>query len=178
MKTITAANKTCTLYWTTGTVANSGKSMETIVRGSGGGGSNGNTAPVHISSTTVIHDQVFLIDPKGNEHAFQLQNFNIACRESNQLSVIWAIPPGKQRGPYIIAYNHTTGNAFFNDSELTKLFRYAIWYLLAAIGICILLGRISGFFYILAIAAPFVWQYIAKQEAKKFKEHLNYTEFI
>lgn len=182
MKTITAANKLYKVYWTTGMVAGSGKNMETIVRGSGGGGGvyngYGGSAPVTITSATVVHDQIFLVDKTGQEHAFQLQGFNVACRESNQLSVIWAIPNGKQSGPYIIAYNHTTGNAFYNDAVLTRIFRYAAWYLLAAIAVCLVLGQVSSIFYVLALAAPFVWQWLAKQQARKFKAAINFADFV
>lgn len=182
MTTISAAGKRYNLYWTTGKVMESGKNMETIVRGSGGGGATyngyGGTAPVNISSTTVIHDQIFLVDASGREHAFQLQDFNVACRTDNQLAVIWAIKEGSKTGPYIIAYNHTTRNAYYNDKDLTKVFRYPVLYLLGAMILCLFLGRFSGWFYFLFFAAPFVWHFLAKQEAKKFKQSLNFGQFL
>ncbi|HVU95729.1 MAG TPA: hypothetical protein VHE34_10920 [Puia sp.] len=181
MKQIIAATKPITLYWTTGKVADAGKNMETIVRGGGGGGytynGTGSTAPVTITSTTVVHDQIFLVDRDGREHAFQLQGFNVACRTDNQLSIIWAIREGKKTGPYIIAYNHSTRNAFYNDASLNKLFRYPVYYLLGAMLACLLLGRISGLFYALFLAAPIVWLLLARQQAKRFKNSLDFSEF-
>lgn len=182
MKQITAATKQYNLYWTAGKVADTGKNMETIVRGSGGGGSSyngyGHTAPVNISSSTVIHDQIFLVDKSGQEHAFQLQGFNVACRSDNEISVVWAIRGGASKGPYIIVYNYTTRSAFYDDSSLNKVFRYPVWYLLVAMLGCLLLAKISSFFYLLFFAAPFVWLFLAKQQAKKFKQTLNFSEFI
>jgi len=181
MKQIVAASKPVNLYWTAGKVAETGKNMETIVRGGGGGGytynGSGSTAPVTITSQTVVHDQIFLIDRQGREHAFQLQGFNIACRADNDLVIIWAIKEGKKTGPYIIAYNYTTRNAFYDDASLTKLFRYPVYYLLGAMLACFILGRFAGFFYFLIFAAPFVWLFMAKQQAKRFKSSLDFAEF-
>jgi hypothetical protein len=181
MKQIVAASKPINLYWTTGKVADAGKNMETIVRGGGGGGytynGTGSTAPVTITSTTVVHDQIFLIDGQGREHAFQLQGFNVACRADNELAIIWAIREGKKNGPYIVAYNYTTRSAFYNDASLNKLFRYPVYYLLGAMLACFILGRFAGFFYLLAFAAPIVWLFMARQQAKRFKESLNFSEF-
>jgi hypothetical protein len=181
MKQIVAATKSIDLYWTTGKVADAGKNMETIVKGGGGGGytykGTGTTAPVSITSTTVVHDQIFLIDREGNEHAFQLQGFNVACRTNNELAIIWAIREGKNNGPYIIAYNYSTRNAFYNDSSLNKLFRYPVWFLLAAMAGCLLLGRLNDLFYVLFCAAPFVWLFLARQQANRFKNSLDFSEF-
>jgi len=63
MKTVQAAGKEAALYHFTGIVAEAGKNMETIVSGGGGGGysyqGTGGSAPVTITSRTVIHDQFF-----------------------------------------------------------------------------------------------------------------------
>ena len=182
MTTITAASKRYNLYWTAGKVMETGKNMETIVRGSGGGGATyngyGGTAPVNITSTTVVHDQIFLVDNSGTEHAFQLQDFNVACRADNQLSVVWAIKEGKQNGPYILVYNHTTRSTFYNDKNLMKLFRYPGWYLMIAMVLCLIMGRASGLFYLLFFLAPIVWFLLAKRQANQFKQTLNPTQFI
>ncbi|MEO6851818.1 MAG: hypothetical protein ABI203_12210 [Mucilaginibacter sp.] len=142
MTTLDISGKHYDLYTVTGKVNEAGKNMETKVHGGGGGGYNyrgtGGSAPVSITSTTVVHDQIFLTDNSSTEHSFQLQDFNVACRESNELSVIWAIKSGSTTGPYIVVVNHTTRKTFYHDKELKKMFRFNIWYLLAG-------GMVLGF---------------------------------
>ena len=139
LKDIKIGEKTYTLYSTTGTVLDSKKWNETQVSGSGGGGGGrvstdflGNTSgnirikPVKISSQTVVHDQLFLIDEQGQEHDFQLQNFNLACRKDNKLTVVFASEKGKNKGYDIIVYNHSTRKSFFNIPVLSLLHRPSI----------------------------------------------------
>ncbi len=181
MKTITAGGKTYQLYHTTGKVEETGKNMETKVSGGGGGGGTysgyGGTAPVTIQSTTTIHDQIFLTDNLGNEHSFQLQDFNVACRSGNLLTVFWAIKGTDKTGPYIVVYNHTTGNAFYNKASMNKVFRRPVLYMLAAILGCIILGSYISFLYVGIIAVPILWVLDGNNSIKKFKESLNYNEF-
>lgn len=179
MKTITTAGKTYNLYWTYGTVEESGKNMETQVSGGGGGGATyggyGGNTPVHISSKTVIHDQIFLVDEEGFEHSFQLQDMNIACRKGNKLSVIWAIQQGKKKGPYIMAYNHTTGKVFNDEKEQIKMFRRNGPLILLAIVLAGFMGsQVAGGFYILVVAIPIWWVVEGNKARKKF---LNETDF-
>ncbi|MCW3114210.1 MAG: hypothetical protein JWR18_2606 [Segetibacter sp.] len=124
MKTINAMGKEYTIYSVTGKVASSNKNMETRVSGSGGGyNGSGYSAPVNIRSTTTVHDQIFLVDNSGKEHSFQLQNFDLACREGNELSVFWAIKKGKQRGEHIAVHNKTTENSFFDTGAIRRMFK-------------------------------------------------------
>src|ERR1700749_2767716 len=99
MEALQVGGRTYELHHTTGTVQEAGKNMETRVSGSGGGGASfggyGGTEPGNIRSQPIVHDQLFLIDSNGNEHAFQLQDFNLACRAGQEVSVIWAIKKGK-----------------------------------------------------------------------------------
>jgi len=103
--------------------------METQVHGGGGGGGayrgTGTTGGVTISSTTVVHDQIFLQGKNGKERAFQLQDFDIACREGNNLTVLWAIRKGHESGPYFCIHNHTTSQTFFSDTALGRIFMRA-----------------------------------------------------
>jgi hypothetical protein len=145
MKEIDISGRHYDLYSVKGKVNEAGKNMETKVSGGGGGGysykGTGGTAPISIKSTTVVHDQIFLTDNEGTEHSFQLQDFNVACRESNELSVIWAIKSGKKTGPYIVVLNHSTRKSFYHDKELKKIFRFNIWFFL---GGGLVLGFILG----------------------------------
>lgn len=182
MKTITAGGKQYELYWTYGRVEESGKNMETKVSGGGGGGATfggyGGTAPVNIRSHTVVHDQIFLTDPKGNEHAFQLQGMNVACRSGNQLSVLWAVEAGQKKGPYIAVYNHTTSQSFFEKMALNKMFRRNGWYVLAAMAACLILGRFINLLYWGILLLPIAWIIEGTMAAKKFREETNFKEFV
>jgi hypothetical protein len=182
MKKITAGAKQYDLYWTFGKVEETGKNLETKVSGSGGGGATfkgyGGTAPVSITSTTTVHDQIFLVDNSGNEHAYQLQDMNVACRTSNQLSVIWAIKEGQKTGPYIAVFNHTTNQPFFQDKALSGMFRRNGWLVLAAVLVALYLGTYSGIFYLVAVVLPIAWLIEGSLGVKKFKDETNFKEFV
>jgi hypothetical protein len=128
-KNIVVNGNTYVLRSVTGKVLNTTKSMETSVQGSvsGGGGrlhdGSGRLKPVdlNLASTTIVHDQFFLEDEAGQEHSFQLQGFNVACREGNSLTVVAAFKPGQPRGPYIAVVNNSTQNRYFNEKTIENL---------------------------------------------------------
>jgi hypothetical protein len=68
---ITVGGRRFELYSFTGEVLTSEKGRSTAVHGGGGGGyshgGTGYTAPVSISSTTTVHDQLFLRDAEVDE---------------------------------------------------------------------------------------------------------------
>lgn len=178
MKELEVGGRHYTVYTTKGIVNESGKNMETRVHGGGGGGysyqGTGGSAPVSITSTTVVHDQIFLTDATGTEHSFQLQNFNVACREGNSISVVWAIKQGKKTGPYIVVVNHTTRQSYYNEKALKNVFRYNLWYFLgggAAVGF--VLGRgITGAIFG-ALFGLLAWALVCdKKKLNHFKEQI------
>ena len=118
-KVLKIGSKNLTIYKFTGKVAEAQKHLETQVSGGGGGGGSyrgtGGTAPVTITSRTITHDSLFLVDQEGKERALQLQGFNIACRPTNIVTALWAIPQGKERGHYYAIMNHSTDTQFIND---------------------------------------------------------------
>jgi len=182
MRTIQTCNKEYELYWVTGEVVDTGKNMETKVHGSGGGsygGAYGNThtAPVRISSTTTIHDQIFLVDREGKEHAYQLQDFNVACRTGNQLMVLWAVRKGKKEGPYIVVHNLSTSKTYFHEKSLKGIFSYPILYPIAAAILCLFLYNLLPYFLLWAIAPFVVWYMIQKREVRKFKTETDFASF-
>lgn len=180
MNKIITSGKEYDVYWTCGKVQDSSKNMETRVHGSGGGSTGyGNTAPVNISSTTTIHDQFFLVDKNGKESSFQLQNFNVACRQGNELSVIWAIKTGKKNGPYIVVRNRTTAETFYQEVELKKIFRYPVYYPWAATLVSFIVGNIVGFGtgFLLVVGVWVAWFVHGSRQVKKFKNETNFDEF-
>ena len=174
----------------TGKVANVTKNLETKVHGGGGGGysyqGTGGSAPVSISSTTVIHDQIFLVDSQGNERALQLTDFDIACRESNNVSAMWAIIEGKDSGPYFAIVNHSTGSKFLNEKIVRSIVfksvtpilieSKAIGCLLVA-GIFIVLGLIYWPLLFLFIAYAIYFEImVVRKGIKNFKAQVDYPK--
>lgn len=178
MRTINTCNKEYELYWVTGQVAESGKNMETRVHGGGGGSyGNGYTAPVQIRSTTIVHDQLFVVDKTGREHSFQLQDFNVACRDGNEITVLWAIRKGKKTGPYFVVHNRTTSQTFFQEKELGKIFSYSLLYPLAAAVLCMFLWNMLPFAFLWLIAPFVAWFIIRKKEISRFKNTTDFASF-
>lgn len=168
------------LHSFSGVVEESGKNLETRVSGGGGGGATyqgtGGTAPVTITSKTVIHDQLFLTNKEGKERSFQLQDFNLACRRGNEVTVYWGIKQGKSNGSYLAVKNHTTDQVFFDDGKISSIF-LNLW-----IQAGLILGGIFVFFaisylgYILGGGLFFYawkrWQ-TAKKEGSAFKNEIR-----
>ena len=154
-RTIVVNNKSYRLETVTGKVLAPTKSMQTTVQASasGGGGrlhhGSGKVQEVDltVTSTTIVHDQFFLQDNAGREHAFQLQGFNVACREGNVLSVVAAFTPGQPRGPYVAVYNGTTQTRFYNEQAIKALCRpSSLLYFLGCLGAMLIEYQLlSGF---------------------------------
>ncbi len=180
MKSFNPSSATAfSLHSFAGIVEESGKNMETRVSGGGGGGATyqgtGGTAPITITSKTVVHDQLFLTSKEGKERSFQLQDFNLACRRGNEVTVFWGIKEGKADGSYLAVKNHTTDQVFFDESAVKKMFLNLL------IQVLIILGGIGAIFiisylgYIIGAGLFFLawrrWQ-TAKKEVADFKQSI------
>jgi hypothetical protein len=82
--------------------------------------------PVRVETATKSFDHIFLTAGNGAEHSFTLKDINIACREGHQLTVIWVVRKGKERGPHIAIENNTTFQTFFSSREITRIFRVPV----------------------------------------------------
>jgi hypothetical protein len=107
-----------TLYTRTGEVLKSSKFSTTHVSG-GGSTSNGS---VSISSSSTIHDQVFIVDKNNQEHNIRLSNWDINVREGHTLTFCWIIKNGKETGKYVSVFNRTTNENLYNNDILKKMF--------------------------------------------------------
>lgn len=96
------------LEYTTGIVITHDKRTETVVHG------NASTT----SSFSVVHDDIILLDDKRGEKAFQLVEFDVACREGNKLTIVWAAKKGQELGWDIAVYNHSTSRIHFNHNNM------------------------------------------------------------
>ena len=172
------------LHAFTGVVEDSGKNMETKVSGGGGGGATyqgtGGTAPVTITSRTVIHDQLFLVNSEGKERAFQLQDFHLAARKGNLLTVFWGIKSGDKTGYYFAVKNHSTDQEYYRDDLLKKYFikgwLQGLLMLTASIVLVVGLFGDGGFFWILLGGGGWFWVWkrwtTAKSEIAAFKSEI------
>lgn len=135
MRKVSLLLKTIHLMPVSGKVLNASKNMETKVSGSGGGGGSyrgtGYTNEVKISSQTIIHDQIFIQDTDGMEHSYQLIDFNLACREGNDISIIEAIKGKNQSGEPVGVMNHSTGKFYTSSSSIRKIASPSIFLYLA-----------------------------------------------
>ena len=170
MREITINGRSLEVHTIVGKVVGASKHLETKVHGSGGGGGTyqgtGYNAPVHISSTTTTHDQIFLQCDDGTEHALKLQNWDLACRESHEMVATWMTKKGGKGGPYVAIRNVSTGSTDYDDKALAKLSRP--WYPLLAIVLPIVM-HFSGLSITLAIAGWGVWLYLGMKGRKEIK---------
>lgn len=138
-KAFTAGKKVYTIYYTKGAVVGKEKNFETQVYGSGGGGGSyqgtGGSAPVSISSRTVIHDKIYLKEENGKERAVELTDWDIACREGHELLILWIIQEGKQRGSYAAIKNFTTEEVQYDENLIERLAGKKPWQILFLLGV-------------------------------------------
>lgn len=134
LKNIEINGQTYLLSAITGKVIDCQKRNETIVSGRGGGGfirdGSGFVKPVSIHSQTKVYDQIFIIDELGQEHSFELCNFNLACRSNSKLSIVKVQKIKFDNGIILIVYNHDTRQIFFNEYKLYDWYKVSwLWHI-------------------------------------------------
>jgi hypothetical protein len=77
------------------------------------------TAPANliVTSTTVDHHELFLLNEHGIEKSFRFVNFDFPCREGHLVSVVWSTSPEAQTSPPIAARNHNTDELHFVEAK-------------------------------------------------------------
>lgn len=178
-------SKMYTVHEITGRVVGAEKSSTTEIIGSGGGGggySHGGhgssyTNPVNIRSETTIHDNLFLIDHSGVEHAFKLSDIDVSCREGNDVTILSLEKRGKGKAKDFAALNHNTRQSHYSYSHLMKPYQNWFTAVLFSIGSYVSIVLVSSlfvdamgvlFYMILAlIPAGLVYDYLYKKKPKK-----------
>lgn len=134
-ETITVRNKHYDISHFIGTVTQREKQRETRVSSSGGG-----DAPVHTSSTTYIHDEIFLENETGDQQVLKLVNWDISAKEGNTVQTLAASKSGKKQQYYVAIQNISTGSVYWERKEaLRRIFGYpalsnvALFWLLLAV---------------------------------------------
>lgn len=155
-------------YSVTGKVTGASKHLETQVSGGGGGGysyqGTGYSSTAPITSRTVTHDQVFVNDGSGKEHALKLQDWDLAVREGHQLTAVWLVKRGKSSGPYVAIRNHTTDETLHNMPALSKMHRPFLLYAFAPL---LLMNWLGGWVVLATIGALLFRLYLGWSRAKE-----------
>jgi len=193
MKTIRINGKDCQLYWVSGNVLESDKKMQTETSGGQIYYANNRPYSTGISTTTTIHDEIFISDNAGKEHSFQLRNFNVACRTGNKVSVIWAVKGRKRSGPYVAVLNHSTSKIFYHEASLKKICQpfekiyhaYCISIVLICIAILYFQNNGIGLMWVMSLTQYAILLFvilvlinrqIIKMAIQKFKDNINPSE--
>ncbi len=180
MQTVNLSGKTYKLHVITGTVLSSLKYPEIQVSGGGVLSSSGGG---YATSTTIIHDEFFLQDRKGNEHSFQLSDFNLAIRESNSVSVIAAVRENRASGPYIAVINHSTDKYYLSNQSLrrvcgpSKVLLIGLFLGLSALGFSLFGEKFTAAMFILLLSILGYAIFRHFQDVKVIEAEINTMDF-
>jgi hypothetical protein len=105
---------------------------ETHVHGGGGGGYGGHSASVHINSTVVKKDKVWLVDQDDKEFTWNLTESDLGPREGHILS---AASPQKG-SKFVAAYNHNLDKFEWWGGDLSL--PHAVAWTIILLPICLL----------------------------------------
>ncbi len=127
------------LHLATGTVAGTSKGIQTITTTY-----TENNRVTGQSSQTVVHDQFFVREPDGTEHAVQLKGHDLAVHDGQVMSLVWAGRAGQKGGRYLLLRNHSLrSNTHFerNQDELLGVRQRYTWLtLLTLLGLTVFLA--------------------------------------
>lgn len=129
-KDINIGGNNYAIHYIKGVVVGKDKHLETQVSGGGGGGyshqGTGYSGAVSISSRTITHDKIFLQDENGKEHAVELTDWDIACREGHRMLMLWIVKGREKGGPYVCVANSTTDTILTMNHKIRELLGDAV----------------------------------------------------
>lgn len=114
--TLTNGNK-LNFYTLTGRVISASKNLESRIHHSSQVSSSGSihegyTPPMHhsvsVNSETIEHQEIFIQDEHGRQHAINIHNWGVSCVEGNVLTFVTGEVVGKGDSRYLHIANHTT----------------------------------------------------------------------
>lgn len=163
------------VYAFTGTVVDQQSRSETHVSGGGGGGyvagGTGYSASAPVSSTTIRHQNLFLVDEEGKEELFEFTNFTITCRPGQRISLVGASKEGAPDNT-VLGYNHDVNMIYYRESGIDKLCFPGWRNSLIAFTVSFLFISLFGLIYAIIISPIILSFYIFERKAKnsqKFK---------
>ncbi len=195
LKDISIGSKNFEIYYEVGTVLKESKRSETKVSGGGGsistvGGHTSGSVSEVVAHTTV-YDDIIIADKTGKEHSYQFSDFDLVCREGNELGVVWAYRKGENKdGHYVMVINNSTNKKFFDQIAIEQIWRLKVngvagcgllLAILFGIGITIWLLASYFMFGILLLGGGGFWlfqkMWQRKKELAQFKVELNSVQF-
>jgi hypothetical protein len=113
-----------TIHTVTGIAGDAGKRSDTLTTGkvSSTHGADGLVSSVSgsVESQVVVTDRFFLTGARGEVTPFEGSGFDARVGNGHIVSLAWVLHGLRKSGPYILIYNHTTGEAFFNATAIRK----------------------------------------------------------
>lgn len=79
------------------------------------------TKPIRVTSTTIVHDNLTVANRNGGEFGIQLKGFDLNVRASQDISIVFGVKRGSERGHCVLVHNHTTGQGFYNVDALREV---------------------------------------------------------
>lgn len=74
-----------------------------------------------VSSTNSVIEKIFIQDKNGKEHVVELANWDIACREGHEMTVVWVIRKPKKWGPYVAVKNISMNQMQYYRAALANI---------------------------------------------------------
>lgn len=112
------------IHTITGIANDAGKRSDAIATGkvSSTLGVDGQVASVEgsVESEVVVTDRFFLTDAQGEVTPFEGSGFDARVGNGHVISLAWVRHGLRKSGPYILIYNHTTGEGFFSSTAIRK----------------------------------------------------------
>jgi hypothetical protein len=147
----------------TGYASDVGKRSDTYTEGSikSAMGTDGHPASVDgsVQSHVVVTDRFFLTDAQGKIESFEGAGFEANVGNGHLVSLAWLIKGFAKSGPCFLIYNHSTGEAFFNDEAIRKKLTFPYPALYVAILLLMILPiPVVVFFGVLAMAQKFLFE--------------------
>jgi len=122
---ITLTNgKTLNFYTLTGRVISANRSLESRIHHSSQVSSNGSihegyAPPMHhtvsVNSETIDHQEIFIEDEQGQQHAINIHNWGVSCVEGNVLTFVTGAVVRTGERKYLHITNHTTRRVYRPD---------------------------------------------------------------
>ncbi|MDN5794703.1 MAG: DUF2510 domain-containing protein [Intrasporangium sp.] len=109
---LVGGSKTHALYWFRGVTHSVGRNVDsqTAVSGTVSTDGLGNVhGQIGSHTTTKVHDRFSLTDREGRQHTVEVEGAYVPLGEGQLVTAVWAVSPGRKRGPYICVVNHSTG---------------------------------------------------------------------
>ena len=72
-------------------------------------------------TTHTVNDRFSLVAPDGREHTVQVSDVGVPIGSGQLVSAVWAIAPGRSRGPYVLFHNHSTGETTFSPRGIYQV---------------------------------------------------------